>query len=155
MVRELNQSSTTMRRFSGTVGLAFVLLGVSIAAGTQQAVSRAPIVTSGSERVLEVKEGYASYYGRRFDGKTTASGAVFDNGTMIAAHPVYSFGTVVRVTNVQTQRSVNVLIVDRGPSRAVRARGIIIDLSHAAAQRLGFIEGGRTRVRVKVLTWGR
>ena len=144
-----------MRRFSPTVGLASMLLGMSIATGACDASFRAPGESTDSEPVLEAAEGYASYYAPRFDGKTTASGAVFDNGAMVAAHPRYPFGTIVRVTNLQNQQSVNLRIVDRGPSRALRARGTLIDVSRAAAERLDFIERGRVRVKVEVLTWGR
>jgi rare lipoprotein A len=73
---------------------------------------------------------------------------------MIAAHPVYPFGTVVRVTNLSNQQSVDVRIVDRGPTRAARKRGVIIDVSRAAAESLGFMEDGRARVRVDVVTLG-
>ena len=152
-----------MRRVSGHLGLAVVVVAISSCAGAEEAVSRPPATTTGgpsqlgpySEPALEAKEGYASYYGRGFDGQTTASGTVFDNRALIAAHPAYPFGTVVRVTNLGNQRSVNVEIVDRGPSPAVRARGVIIDVSNAAAQRLDLIERGRARVRVEVLSWGR
>jgi rare lipoprotein A len=144
----------SMRPSPGNIGLG-VVLAISMEAGAHQAVSGAAMATGVSERVLEAEEGYASYYSRRFDGNKTASGAVFDSDAMLAAHPNYPFGTVVRVTNLRNHRSVTVRIVDRGPSRAVRARGGIIDVSRAAAHRLGFIERGRARVRLEVLTWGR
>jgi rare lipoprotein A len=101
-----------------------------------------------------MREGLASYYADRFDGRTTASGSVFDNDSLVAAHPSYPFGSVVRVTNLQNQRTIDGRIVDRGPAPAIRERGVIIDVSRAAAQRLGFITDGRTRVRLEVLTWG-
>jgi rare lipoprotein A len=72
---------------------------------------------------------------------------------MVAAHPTYPFGTLVRVTNLTNGRSVRVRILDRGPARRLRAQGVIIDLSHAAAKALGFLEEGRTRVRLEVLEW--
>ena len=98
-----------------------------------------------------VREGLASYYARSLDGKITASGVRFDNDALVAAHPTYPFGTRVRVTNLSNDRSVTVRIVDRGPTRAVRAKGVIIDLSRAAADALGFLEVGRTRVRLEVV----
>jgi len=109
---------------------------------------------AGASRILDMREGLASYYADRFDGRTTASGSVFDNDSLVAAHPSYPFGSVVRVTNLQNQRTIDVRIVDRGPAPAIRERGVIIDVSRAAAQRLGFITDGRTRVRLEVLTWG-
>ena len=73
---------------------------------------------------------------------------------MVAAHPRFPFGTLVRVTNLANGRSVQVRVQDRGPARQPRAEGVIIDLSQSAAQRLGFTRQGRTRVRVEVLAWG-
>jgi len=116
--------------------------------------SAAPATTRGRSGVLEVREGLASYYGRGFDGRTTASGVRFDMNAMVAAHPSYPFGTVVRVTNLANQRAVEVRILDRGPAQAPRAAGVVIDLSYGAAQALGFIQAGRTKVRLEVLQFG-
>jgi rare lipoprotein A len=74
---------------------------------------------------------------------------------MVAAHPTYPFGTVVRVTNLANRRQLNVRVVDRGPARGPRSQGVVIDLSSGAAASLGFIRQGRTRVRLEVLRWGR
>ena len=73
---------------------------------------------------------------------------------MVAAHPTYPFGSIVRVTNLANGRAVEVRILDRGPAQGPRAAGVIIDLSYGAAQALGFIEDGRTRVRLEVLQRG-
>jgi rare lipoprotein A len=73
---------------------------------------------------------------------------------LVAAHPSYPFGTVVRVTNLNNGRTVDVRVVDRGPARGPRADGVIIDLSQGAAEVLGFIRAGRARVRLDVLRWG-
>ena len=105
------------------------------------------LVSSGRD----VEEGLASYYARSLDGKTTASGTRFDNSALVAAHPTHPFGTLVRVTNTRNRRSVTVRVVDRGPARAARREGVIIDLSRAAAGKLGFLSDGRTRVRVEVV----
>lgn len=104
--------------------------------------------------ILDVREGLASYYGPGFDGKTTASGARFDMRAMVAAHPSYPFGTIVRVTNLMNRRALQVRILDRGPARGPQADGVVIDLSYGAAEALGFIRRGRTRVRLEVLRWG-
>jgi rare lipoprotein A len=101
-----------------------------------------------------VRVGLASYYARSFDGRITASGTRFHNDAMVAAHPTYPFGTVVRVTNLRNGRSVRLRIVDRGPAAGPRKDGVIIDVSRAAAQKLGFITRGRTRVRVVVMSEG-
>lgn len=84
-------------------------------------------------------------------GRKTASGERLHNDDMIAAHPSLPLGTVVRVTNLDNGRTVDVRIVDRGPAKARIKRGYIIDLSRAAARRLGFRKKGKTRVRVTVL----
>lgn len=94
--------------------------------------------------------GFATYYANLLDGRRTASGTIFDNDDLVAAHPHYPFGTLVRVTNLRNGRSVTVTVVDRGPVRRARASGVIIDLSRAAAEELDFIEAGRTRVRLEI-----
>ena len=113
----------------------------------------APPATTAA-RALEVREGLASYYGKEFHGRTTASGTRFDMQQLVAAHPSYPFGTRLRVTNLANGRSATVRVVDRGPSADLRADGLIIDVSHKAAEVLGFIQRGRTRVRLEVLAWG-
>jgi rare lipoprotein A len=106
-------------------------------------------------RILEVRQGLASYYGPGFEGKPTASGIPFDKTAMVAAHPSYPFGTVVRVTNLTNKRQIVVRVVDRGPAKGPRAEGVVIDVSSGAAASLGFVRKGRTRVRLEVLRWGR
>lgn len=108
-----------------------------------------------SARSGDVREGLASYYASSLDGSMTASGGRFDNDAMVAAHPTHPFGTVVRVTNLRNGRSVTVRIVDRGPARGPRKDGVIIDVSRAAAEALGFLQRGHTRVTVEVLSLGR
>jgi rare lipoprotein A len=82
----------------------------------------------------------------------TASGIPFENDAMVAGHPTYPFGTIVRVTNLGNGRSAEVRIVDRGPVRSARRSGVIVDLSRAAAECLDFLRAGRARVRVDVLS---
>jgi rare lipoprotein A len=104
--------------------------------------------------VLEIREGLASYYGKAFHGQTTASGVRFDMQALLAAHPTYPFGTLLRVTNLANGRTVRVRVVDRGPAAGPRAAGVVIDLSYRAADTLRFIQAGRARVRIEVLEWG-
>jgi rare lipoprotein A len=104
--------------------------------------------------VLETQIGDATYYGSSFEGRKTASGRIFDGSQAIAAHRSYRFGTLVRVTNLQNKRSVNVVIVDRGPYGKNRREGAIIDLSPAAAKKIGILQRGQARVRIEVLAWG-
>ena len=102
--------------------------------------------TPGSVGAYDVV-GMASWYGKRFHGRQTASGDVFDMNALTAAHPSLPFGTRVRVTNLDNGRSVIVKINDRGPF--VKRR--IIDVSRRAAEELGFVRDGITQVRVEVI----
>lgn len=91
------------------------------------------------------QEGRASFYADRFQGRPTASGEAYDSAGFTAAHLKLPFGTKVKVTNLRNQKSVMVTINDRGPHHPRR----IIDLSKAAARKLGFIDSGITRVRIE------
>jgi len=134
--------------------MAWMLAALVLVLSGCAARSNPPSPTPGSTGILEVREVIASYYGPGFHGKTTASGVRFDMHAMVAAHPSYPFGTLVRVTNLINGRAVQVTIVDRGPAQGPRAAGVLIDLSYGAAQTLGFVQNGRTRVRLEVLRWG-
>ena len=94
-----------------------------------------------------VEEGIASWYGPSFDGLRSASGEIFDSGQFTAAHRTLPFGTKVRVRRLDSPASIVVRINDRGPF--VESR--IIDLSYAAAQRLGMVDPGLFRVAVEVV----
>ena len=98
-----------------------------------------------------VYHGVASFYGPGFEGQETASGRIFDSDEMVAAHRTLPFGTVVRVTNLENDRSVVLRIIDRGP---YVGRNTIIDVSKGAARRLQFVRDGRVKVRVEVLKLG-
>jgi len=91
--------------------------------------------------------GTASYYGRKFHGRRTASGEAFDMGALTAAHRTLPFGSLVRVTNPANGRSVTVRINDRGPF----TRGRVIDVSRAAAQQLGLITRGHATVELELI----
>jgi len=93
------------------------------------------------------KTGVASYYGAKHQGKRTANGERFDKNSMTAAHRQLPFGTRVKVTNLNNDKSCVVRINDRGP----HTRGRLIDLSHEAAARLGMLKSGTARVRVQAL----
>jgi rare lipoprotein A len=128
---------------------------VSLTACLAGCAARTPAASgAGVPRILETREGLASYYGKEFHGRTTASGARFDMNAMVAAHPSYPFGTLLRITNLDNGRSTSVRIVDRGPAQRPRAQGVIIDVSRRAAEVLQFIRQGRALVRVEVLAWG-
>jgi rare lipoprotein A len=126
---------------------------LALAACASRSTPSAP-GTAGSRAILEVRQGLASYYGPGFEGRRTASGIVFDKTAMVAAHPTYPFGTVVRVTNLANRKQAVVRVVDRGPAKGPRAQGVLIDVSSGAAETLGFVRQGRTRVRLEVIRWG-
>lgn len=92
--------------------------------------------------------GGASWYGARHHGKRTASGEPFNQNALTAAHRSLPFGARVLVTNLSNQRSVVVRINDRGPHQ----RGRLIDLSRAAAEKIGMLRSGTARVRVQGLS---
>jgi len=94
------------------------------------------------------QEGIASWYGRQFHGNKTANGERYDMYAMSAAHPTLPLPSYARITRLDTGKSIIVRINDRGPFKATR----IIDLSYAAAAKLGFINQGSTRVRVQAIT---
>jgi rare lipoprotein A len=94
--------------------------------------------------------GYASYYARAHDGLRTASGERYDMDELTAAHRTLPFGTRVRVTNLENGRHAVVRINDRGPFR----KGRVIDVSYAAARKLGLVHSGVAKVRVEVLGEG-
>jgi rare lipoprotein A len=135
---------------------AVALVIASLAGCLAGCAAKSPVAAPAASgtKILETREGLASYYGEEFHGKTTASGVRFDMNALVAAHPSYPFGTRLRVTNMANGRSVSLRIVDRGPAPQLRARGIVIDVSRRAAEVLGFIQQGRTRVRLEVLAWG-
>ncbi|CAI07867.1 putative rare lipoprotein A [Aromatoleum aromaticum EbN1] len=141
-------NSRAKRRIFAFLGAAAVAILLSLPAQGEQP-ARGEKVSA-----LETRTGLASYYARSLHGRETASGETFDRTEMVAAHPSYPLGTHVRVTNRKNGRAVVVRINDRGPTKPSRKEGVIIDLSPAAAARLGMIKDGRSRVKVEVLEWG-
>ena len=91
--------------------------------------------------------GTASYYADKFNGRETANGEIYDSEKMTAACNVLPLGTWIRVTNLSNNRSVVVKTNDRLHARMKR----IVDLSRAAAKKLGYINKGLTKVKVEVL----
>lgn len=119
---------------------ACLLMVLLLSACTSFASNRAEVSAVG-------EEGLASYYSDRRRGRKTASGDRYNRRAMTAAHRTLPFGTRVRVRDLETGREVTVRINDRGPF----VKGRIIDLSRAAAERLGLIQRGVGRVRVTTL----
>lgn len=104
-------------------------------------------------KVLESAEGFsqeggASWYGQKFHGHKTSNGEIYDMYSMSAAHKNLPIPTYVKVTRLDTQQSVIVRVNDRGPFHS----GRIIDLSYAAAHRLGMLKEGTAQVRLEAIT---
>jgi rare lipoprotein A len=93
------------------------------------------------------ESGIASWYGPGFHGKRTANGEVYDENGLTAAHKTLPMPSLVRVTNLENGRSIQVRVNDRGPFEA----GRIIDMTRRGAQLLGFINQGTARVRVDIM----
>lgn len=124
-------------RTIGTVISVFLILSLSTLSGV-------------NAEELDRDTGGASYYHDKFQGRPTASGEPYDRDGLTAAHRSLPFGTLVRVTRTDTQRSVEVRVNDRGPFR----EGRIIDLSRKAAEDIDLLRDGVTTVRVEVLNQG-
>ena len=103
--------------------------------------------THGDTKPFPTEFGIASWYGPGFHGRKTASGVVYDQNLMVAAHKTLPFGTVARVTNLENGLQVEVCVVDRGPY----VKGRVIDLSSEAAKAIGLKAKGTARVRVEDL----
>ncbi|QDG49990.1 septal ring lytic transglycosylase RlpA family protein [Persicimonas caeni] len=105
---------------------------------------------NGPDGKKHALSGGASWYGKKFHGRTTASGEPYDMYAFTAAHKTLPFHTVVRVIEPETNKSVVVRINDRGPYHGSR----IIDLSFAAATDLDLVERGVQHVELEVVQWG-
>jgi rare lipoprotein A len=125
------------------------------------ALSAAPVASAtpallapqkpAASQSAELLHGVASWYGSVFNGRRTASGERFDMYAMTACHPTLPFGSIVRVKNLENNRSVVVRITDRG----YLFDGRIIDLSYGAAQKLAMTKVGLAKVDLQVITLGR
>src|ERR1035441_7751599 len=104
-----------------------------------------------SGRGADLLHGIASWYGAVLNGHRTASGERCDMYAMTACHPTLPFGSIVRVVDLNTRKSVVVRINDRG----ILSKGRIIDLSYAAAQELKITKAGLAQVDVEVISLGR
>jgi rare lipoprotein A len=133
-----------MKHQVGAHGLFCLVLTSSIALGGCSLLSNghADYDTGLRER------GTASWYGEQFHGRLTASGKVYDQHKLTAAHRILPLGSRVRVMNVLNGRQVEVLINDRGPF----IDGRIIDLSHGAAEKLDMIKIGTSPVTIELIT---
>jgi rare lipoprotein A len=131
-----------MRRDLLPLGALAVALLAGACAGPRAAVAPWPPATDGAE------VGLASWYGRDFHGRRTASGEIYDMYQITAAHKTLPLGTLVEVSHLETGRSIQVRVNDRGPFIA----GRVIDLSYGAARLLGMVGQGVAPVRVRPLS---
>ncbi len=110
-----------------------------------------PTPPSSGDVTLNTQRGRISMYGNEFAGRKTASGESFDPTALTMAHRTLPFGTRVRVINLENQRSVEVVVNDRGPFVA----GRIADLSEAAARRIDMVADGVVEALLEILRPGK
>jgi rare lipoprotein A len=120
--------------------LAILMLSLLLAASCGKMPHRFSIENG----VTHVEKGVASWYGPGFNGKRTANGEIYDQYSMTAAHQFAPLGTWAVVTNLENGKQAKVRINDRGPFVA----GRVIDLSYAAAQKIGMVRNGTAPVEV-------
>lgn len=101
--------------------------------------------------IVKAELGIASWYGEQFQGNPTASGEIFDMNGLTAAHRELPLGTKVKVTNLRNNRSLILRVNDRGPFIPGRS----LDVSMAAAKRLGFLGSGLALVQIEVVSYPR
>ncbi len=139
-------------RFSIVAGaLLAATLFASERAGTAvpptNAVASTAVTKPAQNRQHWYQFGRASWYGNALQGLPTASGEAYDMNAMTCAHRSLPLGSLVRVTNLRNHRSLVVRVNDRGPFLETR----VVDLSYAAAQRLGFTNRGTAKVRIDLV----
>ena len=117
------------------------------AASANRPASAHPVDVDGLDTSNAYQIGVASYYGKKFHKRLTASGETFNMYKLTAAHRVLPLGTIARVTNLTNGRWVEVKVNDRGPF----IEGRILDLSFAAALELEMVEAGTTKVMIEIL----
>ena len=111
-------------------------------------IAEPPAEPASSAPGIYVEEGIASWYGVPFHGRRAANGEIFDMNTLVAAHRTMPFGSILRVTNLNNDRQVEVRVIDRGPF--VKDR--VLDVARAAAIALDMIGTGTAPVRIELLS---
>ncbi len=124
-----------------------ILFIVSLPPSAANAQRNDSVNKGKSKKATRVFYGQASFYANKFNGRRTASGEYFDQKKMTCACNVLPLGTWVKITNLKNKRSVIVKVNDRIHPKMRR----VADLSRAAAQKLGYISSGLTRVKVEVV----
>lgn len=130
-------------RYSTSLQILYICLTLGLISACSTAAGS--MVNDGT---TDAVMGMCSYIASSLNGNLTASGEIYDETELTAAHRTYPFGTRLRVTNLSNHRQVVVRINDRGPF----IEGRILDVSLKAAKKLGFVRKGVTRVKIEVLT---
>lgn len=126
-----------------------IALTLLLSACAHQKRAAIPVPAPIATEPVYTETGLASWYGHPYHGRPAANGEIYDMEQMVAAHRTLPFNTWVRVFDLDTNKSVDLRIIDRGPF----VDGRVIDLSHAAALALDMVGPGTARVRVDVLRW--
>lgn len=124
---------------------ALISIGLASSCTLGHAKSAGPVSSTKGEHF-----GLASYYSDKFHGRRTASGERYNRDALTAVHKYLPFGTLLRVTNLDNNRSVEVRVNDRGPLR----KGRVLDLSRRAANELHLLRAGLAPVRYEILELG-
>lgn len=122
------------------------LASILLNEGMAQIKSKSAVSTK-SKKATKAQYGTASFYHNRFNGRKTASGDIFSQKKLTAAHNTVPLGTWLRVTNLRNKKTVVVKVIDRLHYRSRR----LIDLSKAAANKIGFSDSGLLRVKVEII----
>lgn len=125
----------------------FSVVGHEARGAREPGAQEAPADAPGKSGKQEPERGYAAFYSSSLEGHKTACGGVYSASKLTAAHRSLPCGTKLRVTNLRNGKIVRVTVTDHGPF----SNGRILDLSYAAAVRLGFIKQGTTLVKVEVV----
>lgn len=141
-----NDSSRARRSLALFV---LLLLALGVSCGGKRPPKGEP--PPRSARKGATQEGVASWYGNEFHGRPTASGEIFDQDGLTAAHRTLPLGTTAKVTNLENGKEVVLKVNDRGPF----VRGRVLDCSRGAARALGFIGAGMAKVRIEVVEEGK
>ena len=139
-------------RYTGRIITIFaIFLSLAAPAGAQTAQQskkdKKEEASSSKKSASRVLYGQASYYAGKFEGRKTANGEIFRHSKLTAACNILPLGTWIKVTNLRNGKSVVVKVNDRLHTKTRR----LVDLTKSAAQKLGFIKNGLTRVKVEVL----
>lgn len=140
-------SKSTNSRFINRIFYAVILCLFFILPPPVYAQKSTTAKKAKSQKTTRVFYGQASFYANKFNGRKTASGEIFDQKKLTCACNVLPLGTWIKVTNLRNGRSVIVKVNDRIHPKMKR----IVDLSKSAAQRLGYVSRGLTRVKVELI----